>query len=105
MPMARIDKNKFPLLHRLLGAFYPGIPLSPRPEESWSSFLIDFFRDDELVDLYAELQKISSMNMTDREWESFWFQSPATTFPKTAEFSHLVLEILMKTILKRRGAS
>jgi len=99
--MRKIDPNRYPLFNRMAGAFFQGIGRHIS-EDHLPAFLLEFFEETEIENLLAELQKISSMNLSDKEWEKYWWGSPAGSFPGDAKSSTALIQMVMAEIRARR---
>ena len=86
----------------MAGALFQGLGRSFSSEDQLPAFLLDFFRESEFEGLLTELQQIASKNLSDWDWEKYWYSSPAYSFPKNAESSTRLLQLMTREILERR---
>ncbi|MGJ5201519.1 hypothetical protein [Bradyrhizobium sp. HKCCYLRH1030] len=96
--MSTIDPTRYKLFDRMAGGLFQGTAKVFSSEERLGVFLIEFFRDDELEPLLAELRDIAAMEMSDQDWETYWWRSPAQSVPRDAKASHRLLEAVMGAI-------
>lgn len=50
----------------------------------------------------GSIQSIASENLSDLEWEEYWYRSPAYSFPKSAKASKHLVEMVIREIKARR---
>ncbi|WP_074127768.1 hypothetical protein [Bradyrhizobium sp. NAS96.2] len=100
--MKPIDPIQYPLFNRMVVGLFQGVGRSFSSEDQLPAFLLEFFHESEIERLLTELQQIASKNLSDREWEKFWYRGPAYSFPKNAESSNRLVRLVVKEILDRR---
>lgn len=94
--MTKIDKSKYPLLDRMAGGLFQGLGRTISSEDELPRFLLTFFRESEIEALRAELEEILSKNLNDKEWEEYWYNSSAYSFPKNAKSSNRLLQMVVE---------
>ena len=100
--MSAIDQKQYPLFSRMVGALFQGIVRTISSEDQLLGFLLSFFQESEMGELLKELKEISSKNLSDKEWEEFWYSSPANTFPTDAKSSNRLVHMVVDGILERQ---
>ncbi len=83
----------------MAGGLFQGVSKVFASEDELGVFLIEFFGDDELEPLLAELRDISTMEMSDQDWEAYWWRSPAQSAPQDALSSHRLLQAVIGEIV------